>query len=151
MEDDISIPCSTRTAAQFLDISYHRLQRAAWERKLTPPKGPGGSFLWYRRDIEQASRLFRDRPLSDWEASRLLISRSRSAHTSRLGTSCDHALFGVMFKKESLTMHRIKWKIEGVSEFGSSITACRLLCVAVLVAAVVIAVKFGMKVAIYLF
>jgi hypothetical protein len=69
--DGITLPCATRAVAQFLNVSYHRLQRAAWEGRLAPMKGPGGSFLWYTKDIVQASRLFRDRPLSQEEESRL--------------------------------------------------------------------------------
>lgn len=60
-------------------------------------------------------------------------------------------LFGVMFKEGVFSMHKIKWKVEGVSEFGNSTRARRVLWAAIFIVAGVIVVKFGVRVAIYLF
>jgi len=60
-------PKCTKEVSILLGVGIHRLSRAAWLGQLTPTKGPGGSFLWRRADIEAASRLLRHRGLDTAE------------------------------------------------------------------------------------
>jgi DNA-binding transcriptional MerR regulator len=57
---------STRDVARLLGIGVSRLARAVWEGRIDPPaKGPGGAYLWTRRDIERASWALRHRSADD--------------------------------------------------------------------------------------
>lgn len=57
---------STRDVARLLGIGVSRLARAVWEGRIDPPaKGPGGAYLWTRRDIERASWALRHRNADD--------------------------------------------------------------------------------------
>jgi hypothetical protein len=57
---------STRDVARLLGVGVSRLARAVWEGRVDPPaKGPGGSYLWTRRDIERASWALRHRSADD--------------------------------------------------------------------------------------
>jgi hypothetical protein len=57
---------STRDVARLLRIGVSRLARAVWEGRIDPPaKGPGGAYLWTRRDIERASWALRHRSADD--------------------------------------------------------------------------------------
>jgi hypothetical protein len=57
---------STRDVARLLGIGVSRLARAVWEGRVAAPlKGPGGAYLWTRRDIERASWVLRHRSADD--------------------------------------------------------------------------------------
>jgi len=57
---------STREVARLLGIGVSRLARAVWEGRVDPPvKGPGGAYLWTRRDVERASWVLRRRSAAD--------------------------------------------------------------------------------------
>jgi hypothetical protein len=57
---------STRDVARLLGISISRLARAVWEGRVDAPmKGPGGAYLWNRRDIDKASWALRHRSADD--------------------------------------------------------------------------------------
>jgi len=57
---------STRDVARLLGVGISRLARAVWEGRVEAPlKGPGGAYLWGRRDIERASWVLRHRSADD--------------------------------------------------------------------------------------
>lgn len=56
----------TKQVAEILGIKPGTLTRAIWEGRVSPPeKGPGGAYLWRRKDIEQASWVLLGRSLED--------------------------------------------------------------------------------------
>ena len=62
---------STRQVARLLGVSVSRLTRSVWEGRVDePPRGPSGSFLWRREDIERASWALLRRELGDVLADR---------------------------------------------------------------------------------
>jgi len=57
---------STRDVARLLGVGVSRLARAVWEGRIEAPlKGPGGAYLWNRRDVERASWALRHRNADD--------------------------------------------------------------------------------------
>ncbi len=50
----------TKQAAAILGVRPGTLTRAIWEGRIpAPAKGPGGAYVWSRRDIERASWVLR--------------------------------------------------------------------------------------------
>jgi len=56
---------NTREVARILGINSSRLARAIWDQRIDPPaKGPGGAYIWERKDIIRAGWFFLGRDVS---------------------------------------------------------------------------------------